>query len=146
MQDLEFIVDQLGLHPLLGKKFFRLSMGQKNRANLARYLVQDFDMLICDEVLANVDEPSRNHILAIVKEKFCKDKIVFYISHNVDEVCFFSKKVFVISGGTSETKRLVEIPGIDGIKRQRDPGMDELVQNTIFKVLMAASSSQGRER
>ncbi len=144
MGDLEFFIDQLGLSPFLAKKFFRLSMGQKNRANLARYLVQDFDMLICDEVLANVDEPSRNHILSVIKKRFCNNRIIFYISHNVEEVCFFSKKIFIIPGKAFEAKRLIEIQGIDGTERQRDSDTADLLKDTILKVLMAASTPQGR--
>lgn len=40
-------------------RFARLSLGQQNRINLLRYLMQDFDLLIMDESLANVDERTR---------------------------------------------------------------------------------------
>lgn len=55
---LDDFLSEFGIIPFMEHKFPKLSMGQKNRVNLARYLVQDFDLLIADEVLANVDEPS----------------------------------------------------------------------------------------
>ena len=44
-------------------RFAQLSMGQCNRVNLVRYLLQTFGILIMDESLANVDEPTRQTII-----------------------------------------------------------------------------------
>jgi len=52
------------------KRFSLLSLGQQNRVNLLRYLLQDFDILIMDESLGNVDEPTRESILFKIKEMF----------------------------------------------------------------------------
>ena len=144
--ELDYFISEFGLSNYVHKKFFRLSMGQKNRANLIRYLVQDFDMLICDEVLANVDEPSRNHILAVIKENFGKDRVLFYISHNVEEVCLFSKKIFVVPASDVTRGRLVEIEGLDATKKHKeDHGNEKTLQTTILKVLKAASSAHKQE-
>ena len=51
-------------------RYSQLSMGQCNRVNLLRYLLQDFSMLIMDESLANVDEPTRQAILYTIKTTF----------------------------------------------------------------------------
>ncbi len=137
------LIREFGLDEYVDKKFSRLSMGQKNRANLIRYLVQDYDMLICDEVLANVDEPSRNRILSVIKGDLGKNRLFFYISHNVEEVCLFSKKIFVIPAGDGTKGRLVEIKGLDGIKQSAGVPTDEArLQETILKVLKAASSGR----
>ena len=58
------------LENLLDSRFPQLSLGQKNRVNLVRYLVQDFDLLILDESLANVDEKLRQTILLHLKKRF----------------------------------------------------------------------------
>jgi len=144
-KDLRYFISELGLSSVVDQKFFRLSMGQKNRANLARYLVQDFDMLICDEVLANVDEPSRNHILSLIKYRFGHHAILFYISHNVEEVCFFSKKIFVIPTGKETVEDLIEIDGLDGRDKKKEKGRQEILHETILKVLKAASYAYGQE-
>lgn len=104
----------MGIDTLLSTSFPNLSLGQKNRANLLRYLVQDFDMLIIDEALANVDEPSRETILSSIKNHFPK-RTFLYISHNVTEVAFFSKEIFVFPSISEHgISRLRRIPGLDG--------------------------------
>lgn len=110
---LDALISEFDAKDFLRHKFSRLSMGQKNRANFIRYLVQDFDLIIADEVLANVDEPTRNHILATLK-KFFPEKTFIYISHNVNEVAAFSHKIFILSRTSREgIKVLSEVDGLD---------------------------------
>jgi multiple sugar transport system ATP-binding protein len=72
-------------------------MGQQNRMNLIRYLLQDFDLMILDESLANVDEKLRQTILPAIKERFAH-KMFLYISHNLMEVARFCKEILVLAG------------------------------------------------
>jgi ABC-type multidrug transport system ATPase subunit len=88
---------QFGLEPFLNSRFAKLSLGQQNRANLARYLLQDFDLLIMDESLANVDERTKEHIILKTKEMF-PTKSFLYISHNVLEVSKFCRRILVLRG------------------------------------------------
>jgi len=71
-------------------------MGQQNRINLIRYLLQDFDLLIMDESLANVDEKSRERIILKIKSMF-PNKMFLYISHNLMEVSKFCRDILVFS-------------------------------------------------
>ena len=81
---------------LLESRFSQLSMGQQNRMNLIRYLIQEFDLLILDESLANVDEALRETIILAIKEIF-PDKLFLYISHNLMEVARFCRDILVLS-------------------------------------------------
>ncbi len=89
------LVETFGIEACLSSRFNRLSLGQQNRANLVRYLLQEFDMLIMDESLANVDESTREKIILKVKAIFPK-RCFFYISHNVAEVAKFCSQVIVL--------------------------------------------------
>lgn len=80
---------------VLGSRFSQLSMGQQNRMNLIRYLIQDFDLLILDESLANVDEALRETIILTVKDLF-PDKLFLYISHNLMEVARFCRDILIL--------------------------------------------------
>lgn len=93
----ESLIDLFGLSDLLGLRFSQLSMGQCNRVNLLRYLLQDFGILIMDESLANVDEPTRQTILYHIKAIF-PDAAFLYISHNVVEVARFCDEIAVFRG------------------------------------------------
>ncbi len=46
---LDELIKSFGLQRCLDSRFSRLSLGQQNRVNLARYLLQNFDLLIMDE-------------------------------------------------------------------------------------------------
>jgi ABC-type multidrug transport system ATPase subunit len=91
------LIDLFGLADLMHKRFASLSMGQCNRVNLLRYLLQDFGLLIMDESLANVDEPTRHTILYAIKKKFPRAGFL-YISHNVVEVARFCDQIVVFRG------------------------------------------------
>ncbi|MCI5162593.1 MAG: ATP-binding cassette domain-containing protein, partial [Candidatus Electrothrix sp. AX5] len=92
---LEELITVFDLDSLMHSRFARLSLGQQNRVNLIRYLVQDFDLLILDESLANVDEKLRHTILLHIKERF-SDKMFLSISHNLMEVATFCKEIMVL--------------------------------------------------
>ena len=94
-QRLEDLVDSFGLKSCLNSRFTQLSLGQQNRTNLARYLLQDFDLLIMDESLANVDEITKENIILKIKSLF-PERCFLYISHNVVEVSKFCKQILVL--------------------------------------------------
>jgi len=89
------LVASFGLRDCLDSRFSQLSLGQKNRANLTRYLLQDFDLLVLDESLANVDEATRESIILKMKELF-PDKCFLYISHSVLEGSKFCDTILVL--------------------------------------------------
>lgn len=91
----ETLVEKFGLGSHLKQRFNQLSLGQQNRINLLRYLVQDFQMLIMDESLANVDEQTRGRIILTIKETF-PEVIFLYISHNVVEVARYCDQIWVL--------------------------------------------------
>jgi len=76
------LVEIFGLSDCIRSRFDQLSMGQQNRVNLIRYLLQDCDLLIMDESMANVDELTREKIILAIKEMF-PQRYFIYISHNV---------------------------------------------------------------
>ena len=98
----EQLLQVFELDAVKGSRFSQLSMGQQNRANLIRYLLQDFDLLILDESLANVDEKLREKIILSIKEIFF-DKMFLYISHNLMEVSKFCSQILVF--GKSDLKK-----------------------------------------
>ena len=87
-----------GLEEFMDQRFSQLSLGQQNRVNLLRYLLQDFHLLVMDESLANVDELTRETIILKVKELFPR-RLFLYISHNVVEVSKLCDKIVVLRGG-----------------------------------------------
>jgi len=108
---LEDLISFFGMEACLPSRFARLSLGQQNRANLIRYLLQDFDFLIMDESLANVDEATREKIILKIKEMFPK-KAFIYISHNIQEVSKLCSSILVLRG-VEKTPQTVVVQGRD---------------------------------
>lgn len=117
------------------KRFSLLSLGQQNRVNLLRYLLQDFDILIMDESLGNVDEPTRESILFKIKEMF-PDPYFLYISHNVVEVARFCQSI-VILRGSDRTPQSRLISGMDA--REGVPPDSRKLEQTMLEIVNATS-------
>lgn len=100
------------LERVVKSRFAQLSMGQQNRINLIRYLLQDFDLLILDESLANVDEKLREIIILSIKKLF-PDRMFLYISHNLMEVARFCKDIMVLKDSSSDRRNVSIVKGKD---------------------------------
>jgi ABC-type multidrug transport system ATPase subunit len=96
-QRIDELVSAFGIERCMPSRFSQLSLGQQNRVNLTRYLLQEFDFLIMDESLGNVDEATREQIILKIKRMF-PGKWFLYISHNVVEVSKFCRAVLVLRG------------------------------------------------
>ena len=103
------LVEIFGLTDFIGSRFNHLSMGQQNRVNLIRYLLQDCDLLIMDESLANVDELTREKIILAVKNIF-PERYFIYISHNIIEVAKFCDSILVFRN-IDKTPQTVMVQG-----------------------------------
>lgn len=128
------LIDFFGIQKCLDQRFSQLSLGQKNRINLIRYLLQDFKLMILDESLANVDEITRERILLNIKQLF-PNTLFLYISHNVAEVSKFCKKILVFRGPRKDP-RIAVVEGQDLQKdRETDP---EKLDRTMLEIMNAS--------
>ena len=110
-EKIEELVESFGLQSCLNSRFAQLSLGQQNRTNLTRYLLQDFDLMIMDESLANVDELTKEKIILKIKALF-PERCFIYISHNVVEVAKFCKQILVLRSHHKKPQA-VSLQGLD---------------------------------
>jgi ABC-type Mn2+/Zn2+ transport system ATPase subunit len=127
------LVRFFGLQGCLHSRFAQLSLGQQNRINLTRYLLQDFDLLIMDESLANVDEATREQIILKIKAMF-PTKSFLYISHNVLEVSKFCEEILVLRS-PYKSPQAVRVMGQD--YRQGRPLKRQGLELTMLEVVHA---------
>ena len=96
---------------------FRLSFGQRKRVAIAGVLAMDPDILVLDEPFANLDYPSKKHLLEILDKNFTvKGKTIIFATHTRSVIETWSDKVLLLKEGKiaydGSTKKLNEIEGI----------------------------------
>ncbi|CAB5169134.1 hypothetical protein D3OALGA1CA_5611 [Olavius algarvensis associated proteobacterium Delta 3] len=129
------LIEVFGIRSVTRARFSQLSLGQQNRVNLIRSLLQDFHLLIMDESLANVDEMTRETILLKIKDLF-PDTFFLYISYNVIEVSKFCAGILVFRG-PGKSPQAVTVPGQDyRIGRTLDK---DRLEGTMLEVMNAAA-------
>lgn len=128
------LADTFGIASVMKARFSQLSLGQKNRANLIRYLLQEFDMLIMDESLANVDEATRSRIILTLKTLY-PEKCFLYISHNMLEIAKFCNQIVVLRSPDKHPQTLV-LSG-QNLMHEDDFEIKELEQ-TMLEIVHAA--------
>jgi ABC-type nitrate/sulfonate/bicarbonate transport system ATPase subunit len=128
------LFDSFGLASCLESRFSHISLGQKNRINLTRYLLQDFELLIMDESLANVDEATREQIILKIKKIF-PQKYFLYISHSVQEVAKFCKEILVLRRARKRPQ-MVSVAGQDYLDGQTLNRSD--LERTMLEIVHAS--------
>lgn len=81
--------NQLGFNYFLEENGFNLSGGERQRIILARSLLKDFNILIIDEALNQVDIIMERKILKNIFEYF-HDKTIIFISHRLNNCDLFN--------------------------------------------------------
>lgn len=106
------LLEIFGLAEAASCRFDCLSLGQQNRVNLLRYLLQTFDCLIMDESLANVDEATRHRIICTIKGLYPTGTFL-YISHNVLEVAKYCRNIYILTPPRATGGPVTTIAGLD---------------------------------
>ncbi len=91
-------LELVGLSEFGDHKPYELSGGMRQRAALARALVNDPYMILMDEPFGALDALTRTNMQALVRKIWMEDQnTVFLITHDVDEALELGTKVVVMS-------------------------------------------------
>jgi NitT/TauT family transport system ATP-binding protein len=114
-----------------------LSGGMRQRANLARALTIDPDILLMDEPFAALDAQTReimqSELLRIWRSN---RKTVLFVTHQIDEAVYLSDRVVVMTSRPGQIKAVldVDIPRPRELSVKRTPQFLEVV-DAIWKMI-----------
>ncbi len=121
------ILEKVGLSKKFLHRFpHELSGGQRQRVSIARALVLDPKVLVCDEAVSALDVTVQAMVLNLLKDLQAELGIAYlFISHDLAAVAFMSERIIVMQEGkiveTGITKEILSNP-----------------QNTYTRALLAA--------
>ena len=95
---LEVLIDRLDLTHIIELPCEVLSGGEKQRIAIARSLIHNPAILICDEPTGNLDVNNSNNIINILKEEQKAGKTIIVVTHSL-EVTKYADKVFSLENG-----------------------------------------------
>ena len=98
--DLDRVVELLGIGGLLDRRPGRLSGGEKQRVAIGRALLANPRLLLMDEPLASLDEARKAEILPYVERlRDHGDVPIVYVSHSIAEVTRLASAMVLLSEG-----------------------------------------------
>ncbi|MBK5241985.1 ABC transporter ATP-binding protein [Clostridium sp.] len=92
-------IEFVGLKGTENHKSYELSGGMKQRASLARVLVNNPRMILMDEPFGALDVLTRRNMQTLIRKVWTKtENTVFLITHDVDEALALATRIIVMSG------------------------------------------------
>lgn len=97
-QNVEKYLELVGLKDFAGHKPYELSGGMRQRASLARVLVNHPSMILMDEPFGALDALTRQNMQALIRDIWTEtSSTIFLITHDVDEALALATRVIVMS-------------------------------------------------
>ena len=97
---IDYLISKLRLGDILNRITGELSSGQKNRASLAKSLINDPKVLLLDEPTASLDPEIGDFIRSFLEDYKKEKKIsILLASHNMNEVTRLCKSILMMKDG-----------------------------------------------
>lgn len=122
------ILEKLGMKEHIYKRCDQLSGGQKQRVGIARALVQEPKLLLCDEPIASLDPNASKIIMEHLKEISTSMGITVLVNlHQVEVAMKYSDRIIGLSKGNKVFDGAPEKLDASAIKAIYGTSIDELI-------------------
>lgn len=119
------VIDKLEIGTLLDRSVYNLSGGERQKVALARALAGSPDLLVLDEPVSAVDEPTRVGICMLLKSIQREFKITtIHVCHSREEARLVSDVIGIISDG-----RIIACGKMSDIENRTDNSEIKLLLN-----------------
>ena len=105
-EDCDKLLDYLSLNGLGNRNINELSGGEKMRVSIARALVKNPKILICDEPTGSLDLETGNQIFKILKS-VSKNRLVIVVTHDINNAKTYGDYLIQIDNGSIISNNLV---------------------------------------
>lgn len=116
----EKVIEQTGIAPLLPRRVDSLSGGESQRVALARALLGTPRLLLLDEPLSALGEEHKRELLELIALA-AQTVPVLYVTHNMDELLRLADQVWLMEQGRiiTQAPAAQELSRLDGVLAQR---------------------------
>lgn len=97
-EEISRAVEQTDIGDFTNEKMKNLSEGMRRRVGIAQALIGDPKLIIADEPTAGLDPEQRAKFNLLINS-LSKDIIILISTHIIEDIQFFSDKIFVLSNG-----------------------------------------------
>jgi ABC-2 type transport system ATP-binding protein len=96
----EALSDLMGITDKLDTLYWKLSSGERARANFVKALINDPSVILMDEPTASLDPEIVQTVIAIINDIRKKGVAILFTSHNMQEVARVCDRVMFLDHGT----------------------------------------------
>lgn len=133
--EIDEILKKLNIYELKDKKPAQLSGGEKSRVAIAKALLSDSEVILCDEPTASLDSKNAEIVLSLLKE-ISLHKLVIVVSHD-ERLCLkYSDQIIHIHDGS-----IIDKPNEKIISSSEDAKLSK-VSNKIYKSHLFSRTSR----
>jgi NitT/TauT family transport system ATP-binding protein len=107
---IDFLLDKVGLRAFRDRYPAQLSGGMQRRAELARALVNNPEVMILDEPFRGLDAMTKK-LMVDYLAKLCEDekRTNFFVTTDIDEAIFLADRLIVMSACPTKVRAIIEV-------------------------------------